>query len=95
MTPTTTDRADRLRRSSARRKDDRETSGASDFDAALDAYQHGGNPEDLLCASGLVIDCTIPIDPEHARAVESLTGSAYEIFDYDDAGRAYQGLLPA
>jgi hypothetical protein len=35
-----------------RRGDDRETSGATDFDAALEAYTFGGDAEALLRAAG-------------------------------------------
>lgn len=67
---------------------DRETSGAIDFDAALEAYLDGGDPEELLRAAGVVIGSTVPLDPEHAEAIAELTGCACELVDYDDAGRA-------
>jgi hypothetical protein len=76
------------RRSAARRIDDREAAGAIDFDAALEAYLDGGDPEDLLRAAGLVIGSTIPLEPEHAEAIAKLTGTTCELADYDDAGRA-------
>jgi len=75
------------RRSSARRID-RATSGAIDFDAALEAYLEGGDPEDLLRAAGMVIGSTIPLDAEPALVVAELTGCDCELADYDDAGRA-------
>jgi hypothetical protein len=36
----------------ARQTDERETSGAIDFDAALEACVEGGDPEELLQAAG-------------------------------------------
>lgn len=67
---------------------DRETSGAIDFDAALEAYAFGGDAEDLMRAAGNVLGSTIPLDPERADAIAALTGCPYELVDYDDAGRA-------
>lgn len=77
-----------MTRRAVRRIIDRETSGAIDFDAALEAYLDGGDPEDLLRAAGMAIGSTIPLDPEHALVLAELTGCAYELVDYDDAGRA-------
>ena len=69
-------------------RDDRETSGAINFDTALDAYLDGGDPEELLCAATLVVGTTIALGPERADAIADLTGTDYELADYDDAGRA-------
>jgi hypothetical protein len=77
-----------MTRRAVRRIIDREISGALDFDAALQAYLDGGDPEDLLRAAGMVIGSTIPLDPEHAEAIAELTGTTCELLDYDDAGRA-------
>jgi hypothetical protein len=41
---------------------DRETSGTIDFDAALEAYLNGGDPEELLRAADMVIECNLPMD---------------------------------
>ena len=77
------------RRTAARSVDDRETIGAIDFDAALEAYLEGGDAEELLCAASMVIGSTVPLDPERAEAIAKLTGTCCEIIeDYDDAGRA-------
>ena len=55
-----------MTRTAARRRDDRELAGAIDFDAALEVYLDGADPEDLLCAA-LVAGSTIPLDPERAE----------------------------
>ncbi len=76
------------RRSTTRRLD-RGTSGAIDFDAALAAYLDGGDPERLLQAAGKVIDCNLPIDPEHADEISVLTDHLdIEIETYGDAAHA-------
>jgi hypothetical protein len=75
-------------RTAARRRDDRELDGAIDFDAALEAYLQGGDPEELIRAAGMVVGSTIALDPEIAEIVADLTGTAYELADYDDAARA-------
>ena len=68
---------------------ERETQGAIHFDAALEGYACGyDDSEVLLRAAGLVIGSTLPLDPEHAAAIASLTGATRELLDYDDAGRA-------
>jgi xanthine dehydrogenase iron-sulfur cluster and FAD-binding subunit A len=77
-----------MTRRAAARRVDREVSGAIDFDAALELYLETGDAEDLLRAAGLVLGSMVPIDPERARAVEALTGTPYEIADYDDAAHA-------
>jgi hypothetical protein len=82
------------RRSAARRAPDRETAGAIDFDAALEAYIDGGDPEDLLRAASVVIGSTIPLDPERTEAIAELTGTCWELEDYDDAGRATRANHP-
>ena len=77
------------RRATARRIDDREAAGAINFDAALDAYcADRGDPEELLAAATLVVGSTIALGPERADAIADLTGTDYELADYDDAGRA-------
>jgi hypothetical protein len=77
------------RRTAARRAPDRETSGAVDFDAALEGYIQGGNPEELLQAAGKIIDCHLRIDPEHADAISELTDNLdIEIETYADAAHA-------
>ncbi len=76
------------RRFAARRTIDRETSGAIDFDAALEAYIFGGDAEELLQAAGNVLGSTVPLDPERAETIAELTGTTCELADYDDAGRA-------
>jgi hypothetical protein len=85
-----------MSRSAARRQDDREISGAVDFDAALEAYlTDGGDPEDLLCAAALVAGSTIPLNPERAETIADLTGTSDELEDYDDAGRAIRRWFAA
>jgi len=76
------------RRTAAHRVDEWETQAAINFDAALEAYATSGDPEELLCAAGMVIGSTIPLDQEHAEAIAELTGTTCELADYDDAGRA-------
>ena len=63
------------RRARARSVDDRETAGAIDFDAALEAYLYDGDPEELLRAAGLVVGSTLPLEPERAEAIAKLTGT--------------------
>ena len=77
-----------MTRRTATRRVDRETSGAIELDAALEAYLNGGDPEDSLRAAGLVIGSTVPLDPELALVIAALTGCSCELADYDDAGRA-------
>ena len=77
------------RRTAARRVDDRETSGAVDFDAALEGYTQGGNSEELLQAAGKVIECHLRIDPKHADTISGLTDNLdIEIETYADAAHA-------
>jgi hypothetical protein len=67
----------------------RETSGAIDFDAALEAYLNGGNHEDLLRAAGKLIDCDLPFSPERADTISNLTDDLdIEIETYGDAAHA-------
>jgi hypothetical protein len=68
--------------------DERQTSGATDFDAALDAYLAGGDCEALLRAAAIVIECELPLTHEHADAISNLTGESIEIESYSDAGHA-------
>jgi hypothetical protein len=75
---------------------ERETQGAIDFDAALEGYASGYmEPEDLLRAAGMVRDCGIPLDEEHARAIARLTGAIVKLEDYGAAGRAVQRWFAA
>ena len=41
--------------------DERQTSGAVDFDAALEAFLSGGDREALLRAAAIVIRCELPL----------------------------------
>ena len=86
-----------MRRASqqARYIDERETSGATDFDAGLQAFLEGGNPEELLRAAGLVINCNLPMDAGHAAAVSALTDDPYEIESYSDAAHAIRRWFAA
>jgi hypothetical protein len=62
-----------------------------DFDAALEGYACGyDEPEVLLRVAGLVLGSTIPVDPDHPRAIAELTGAIVRLATYDDAGRAVQ-----
>ncbi|HEY1244034.1 MAG TPA: hypothetical protein VH913_06535 [Hyphomicrobiaceae bacterium] len=79
-----------------RHPSEREAAGAINFDAAIEAYVCGYvEPEDLLRAAGLVRDCSLPIDEEHARAIARLTGAIVKLEDYGDAGRAVQRWFAA
>jgi hypothetical protein len=72
----------------------RETSGAIDFDAALEAYLNGGSYEELLRAAGKVIDYSLPFAPEHADAISTLTDYLdIEIETYGDAAHAIRRWL--
>jgi hypothetical protein len=76
------------RRSTARRLD-RETSGAIGFDTALVAYLEGGDPERLLQAAGVIIDCELPMTREYADIVCGLTGTFDILIEtYGDAAHA-------
>jgi hypothetical protein len=78
------------------RPSQRETQGAIDFDAALEGYACGyDDPEVLLRSAGLVLGSTIPLDPDHARAIAELTGAIVKLATYDDAGRAIQRWFAA
>jgi hypothetical protein len=68
--------------------DERQTSGAVDFDAALEAFLAGGDREALLRAAAMVIECELPLSREHADVISNLTGESIEIESYSDAGRA-------
>lgn len=69
----------------------RDEERCADFDAALADYITGGDVEGLLWAASIVVGSFIPIDPVRADAITELTGCAWEIKDYDDAGRAVRG----
>jgi hypothetical protein len=78
-----------MTRRTAARRIDRETSGAIEFDAALEVYLEGSDPERLLQAAGKVIDCNLPIDPKHADTISRLTDHLdIEIETYSDAAHA-------
>jgi hypothetical protein len=68
--------------------DDRQASGAVDFDAALEAFLPGGDREALLRAAAIVIHCELPLSREHADAISNLTGESIEIESYSDAAHA-------
>ena len=68
--------------------DERQTSGAVDFDAALEAFLAGANSEPLLRAAAMVIECDLPLTRERAEAISGLTGKSIEIESYSDAGHA-------
>ena len=65
--------------------DERQTSGAVDFDAALEAFLTGGDSEALLCAAAIVINCELPLTRKHADAISNLTSAGIEIDSYSDA----------
>jgi hypothetical protein len=68
---------------------DRATSGAMDFDAALEAYLNGGDPEGLLRAAAMVIECNLPMHRELADIVCGLTGNFDILIEtYSDAAYA-------
>ena len=70
--------------------DERQSSGAVDFDAAFDTYRSNGGSqaaEALLQAAGIVIDCRLPLGPALAEQVARLTGESYDE-DYADAAHA-------
>lgn len=77
-----------MTRQSAIRRIDRESEGATDFDAALEQYLDGGDSEALLRAAAIVIECELPLTREHADAISKLTGESIEIESYSDAGHA-------
>jgi hypothetical protein len=63
--------------------------GDAAFDAALSAYQCGGNPEGLLRAAGAIIDSKTPIAREHADRISEMTDQLnIEIDSYGDAAYA-------
>jgi hypothetical protein len=66
----------------------REEVGCIEFDAALEAYLDGSDPEDLLRAACMVVGSAIPLHPVLAEAIGELTGCVCQLQDYDDAGRA-------
>ena len=85
-----------MTRTAAGRIVDRETSGAVDFDSALKACRHDSDPEVLLQAAGKVIDCHLPIDPEHADTISLLTDHLdIEIETYADAAHAIRQWFAA
>jgi hypothetical protein len=76
------------RRTAQARYVSRADAGCIDFDAALEAYLDGGDPEELLRAASLVIGSIVLLDPEYAWVIQKVTGADCELMDYDDAGRA-------
>jgi hypothetical protein len=67
-----------------RQINDRDTSGAIDFDAALEAYIESGDAEELLRAAALVVGSSIALDEDRAETVAVLTGCPSVLADYDD-----------
>jgi hypothetical protein len=66
----------------------RESSGAIDFDAALEAYLGGRGQEALLRAAGKVIDCDMPFAVEHADTISKLIDDLdIDVETYGDAAR--------
>ena len=47
--------------------DERSLAGATDFDAALDAYLAGGDSEALLRAAAMVLECDLPLTQRACR----------------------------
>jgi hypothetical protein len=76
------------RRTSRRSVDDDAMTCAANFEAALEAYLDGGDAEELLRASALVLGSSIPLEGERAGTIALLTGCTCTLEDYDDAGRA-------
>src|SRR5262249_42784157 len=73
-----------------------ETQGAIDFDAALEGYASGYmEPEELLRAARVVLDSSLPIDPEHAKSIAELTGAIVRLATYGDAGQAVRRWFAA
>jgi hypothetical protein len=60
------------------------------FDAALELYAMGVDPEYLIHAASLVMGSSLPLDPDHAAGIANLTGAIVKLKTYDDAGRAVQ-----
>ena len=77
-----------MRSDQAPNVDERSQSGATDFDAALEAYLYGGDCEALLRAAAIVLECELPLPREHADAISNLAGESIEIESYSDAGHA-------
>jgi hypothetical protein len=78
-------RRSNARRRTAHRRLDREAA----FVAALNAYQHGGNPQALLQAADAVIGSKRSIAPAHADTISVLTDNlSIRIETYGDAARA-------
>ena len=77
-----------MTRQSATRRFDRESEGATDFDAAFEAFLAGGDSEALLRAAAIVLECELPLSREHADAISKLTGESIGIESYSDAGHA-------
>jgi hypothetical protein len=71
---------------------DRETA----FVAALNSYQHGGNPEALMQAADAVVGSERRIAPEHADTISVLTDNLNIVIEtYGDAARAVRLWLDA
>ena len=77
-----------MRSARATALDERSLAGATDFDAALEAFLAGGDSEALLRAAAIVIECELPLTREHADAISNLTGESIQIESYSDAGHA-------
>jgi len=65
------------------------------LDAALEGYVQGGDPEELLQAAGKVIECNLPLAPEHVELVSALTAESIEIETYSDAAHAIRRWFAA
>jgi hypothetical protein len=77
------------RRSAARRRATRSLDREAAFVAAINEYQHGGNPDALLQAADAVTGSKRPIAPEHADTISVLTDNLnVAIETYGEAGRA-------
>ena len=75
--------------------DERSLAGATDFDAALEAYLAGGDSEPLRRAAAIVIECELPLTREHADAISNMTGESIEIESYSDAAHAVRRWFAA
>ena len=77
------------RRTAQARYISREEAVCIAFDAALEAYLDGGDPERLLQVAGMVIDCDLPMHQELADIVCGMTGTFDILIEtYGDAAHA-------
>ena len=78
-----------MTRRTAARRIDSDASVILGFDAALEAYLNGGDPERLLQAASVVIECNLPMGREQADTVCALTGNFDILIEtYSDAAYA-------